>query len=143
MWLIQLTTMNPLNYFQIQPNSRGLMHRPDWVLSNPTFKSYITETKFQKSINKSYQKNTKVARAHWLSEVHKSFKRVPSFWPIIGSQFLTLQCWKRYKATKPSHTKQMLIERHFWDAAEHIKKIPKELIRNEEYTLILFYHFYI
>ena len=40
------------------------MHRPDWVLSNPTFKSYITETKFQKSINKSYQKNTKVARAH-------------------------------------------------------------------------------
>lgn len=85
LWLIQLTTMNPLNYFQIQPNSRGLMHRPDWVLSNPTFKSYITETKFQKSINKSYQKNTKVARAHWLSEVHKSFKRVPSFWPIIGT----------------------------------------------------------
>ena len=51
------------------------------------------------------------------------------------NRFHTLQCWKiYYKATKPSHTKQIL--KDTFDAVERIKKISKELIRNKEYTLV-------
>ena len=81
---------NPLtNYFQIQQNSRGLMQIvpiPGWVLYNPTFESCIIETKFQKRpIKKSDQKTLKIARAHGLPKVHKSFDRVPSFQPTIDT----------------------------------------------------------
>ena len=56
---------------------------PGWVLYNPTFK------RWNKILEEVYQrirpKDGKVARAHGLPKVHKSFERVPSFRPAIGA----------------------------------------------------------
>ena len=82
-------------------------------------------------------KNAKIARAHGLPKVHMSFERVSSFRPIIDTIIS-----KRYnvgnyitKLLIPLTQNKYSLEDTF-DAAERIKKIPKELIRNKNYTLI-------
>ena len=112
---------------------------PGWVLYNPTFESYIIEMKFQKkSITKSDQKTQKWATAHGLPKVHKSFDRVPSFWPIIDAIVFTHYNVGKYITKVPNPlTQNEYSLKDTFDAVERIKKIPKELIRNKEYTLTL------
>ena len=82
-------------------------------------------------------KNAKVARAHGLPKVPKSFERVPSFWTIIDTIGSTHYNIRKYitKLLNPLPQNEYSLKNTF-DAAERIKKIPKELIRNEEYTLL-------
>ena len=82
-------------------------------------------------------KNAKIAGADGLSKVHKSFERVPSFWPIIDTIGSTHYNDGKYitKLLNPLTQNEYWLKDTF-DAAERTKKIPKELIRNEEYTLI-------
>ena len=82
-------------------------------------------------------KNAKVARVHRLPKFHKLFERVPSFRPIIDTIGSTHYNVGKYitKLLNPL-TRNEYSLKDIFDAAECIKKIPKELIRNEEYTLI-------
>ena len=111
---------------------------PSWVLYNPTFQSYIIETKLQKKSQEIRPKNAKTARAHGLPKVHKWFDRVPSFRPIIDTIGSTYYSIGKYitKLLNPL-TQNKYSPKDTFDAAERIKTIPKEFIRNEEYTLIL------
>ena len=82
-------------------------------------------------------KNAKIARAHGLPKVHMSFERVSSFRPIIDTIISTRYNVEKYitKLLIPLTQNKYSLEDTF-DAAERIKKIPKELIRNKNYTLI-------
>ena len=106
------------------------LHSYLWKLYN---RNEISEEVYQEI----RPKNAKVARAHGLPKVHKSFERVPSFRPIIDTTASTQYNVGKY-ITKllnpPTQNKYSL--KDIFDAAERIKKKPNELIRNEEYTLI-------
>ena len=82
-------------------------------------------------------KNAKIARAHGLPKVHKSFDRVPNFRPIIDRVGSTHCNVGKYitKLLNPLTQNEYSLKDTF-DAAEPNKKIPKEQIRNEKYTLI-------
>ena len=66
-----------------------------------------------------------------------SFERVSSFRPIIDTIISTRYNVEKYitKLLIPLTQNKYSLEDTF-DAAERIKKIPKELIRNKNYTLI-------
>ena len=72
-----------------------------------------------------------------MPKAHKSFDRLPSFRPIIDTIGSTHYNVGNYitKLLNPLRQNEYSLKDTF-DAAERIKKIPKELIRNEEYTLI-------
>ena len=119
--------------------------RPDADLSNvklSTWQSYLRKLyKRNEILEEVYEeirpKNTKIARAHGLSKVHKSFERVPSFWPIMDTIGSTHWNVGKYISKLPNPlTQNECSLKYNFDAAERIKKIPKELIRNEEYTRI-------
>ena len=107
-----------------------------------TLQSYLWKLYNRNKISEDvYQeirlKNAKVARARGLPNVLKSFERIPSFRPIIdtiGSTHYNL--WKYITKLLNPLTQNKYSLKDTFDAAELIKKIPKELIRNEEYTLI-------
>ena len=95
--------------------------------------SYIIKTKFEKkSIKKSNQKTLKIARAHELPIVNKSFERVPSSQPIterIGSTHYNVRKYFAKPLNPLTQNKYSL--KDTFDASERIKKIPKELISND------------
>ena len=76
-------------------------------------------------------KNAKIARAHGLPKVHKSFDRVPNFRPVIDRIASTHYNVGKYitKLLNPLTQNEYSLKDTF-DAAEPIKKIPKEQIRN-------------
>ena len=76
-------------------------------------------------------KNAKIARAHGLPKVHKSFDRVPNFRPVIDRIGSTHYNVGKYitKLLNPLTQNEYSLKDTF-DAAEPIKKIPKEQIRN-------------
>ena len=107
-----------------------------------TLQSYLRKLYNRNEISEEvYQeirpKTAKLARAHGLSKVHKSFDRVPSFQPIIETIGSTHYIVGKYiiRLLNPLLQNEYSLKDTF-DAAECIKKKPKELIRNEEYTLI-------
>ena len=119
--------------------------RPDADLSNvklSTLQCYLRKLyKRNKILEKVYQeirpKNAKIARAHGLPKVNKSFERVPSFWPIMGTIGSMHYSVAKYMSKLPNPlTQNKCSLKDTFDAAERIKKMPKELIRNEEYTRI-------
>ena len=73
-------------------------------------------------------KDAKIAEAYGLPKVHKSFDRVPSFRPIIDTIGFTHYNVGKYitKLLNPLTQNEYSLKDTF-DAAEHIKKIPKEL----------------
>ena len=107
-----------------------------------TLQSYLQKLFNRNEISEEvYQeirrKNAKIARAYGLTKVHKSFDRVPSVWPIIDAIASTHYNVGKYITKVPNPlTQNEYSLKDTFDAAEHIKKIPKELIRNKEYTLI-------
>ena len=82
-------------------------------------------------------KNAKVARVHRLPKFHKLFERVPGFRPVIDTIGSTHYNVGKYitKLLNPLTQNEYSLK-DTDDASERIKKTPKELIRNEEHTLI-------
>ena len=104
-----------------------------------TLQSYLRKIYIKNEISQEvYQeirlKNAKIARAHGLPKVNKSFNRVPSFRPMIDTIGSTHYNVGKYitKLLNPLTQNEYSLKH----AAERIKNIPKELIRNEEYTMI-------
>ena len=83
-------------------------------------------------------KKTKVSKAQGLPKVNKSFEILPSFRPIIDTIGFT-HCNVEKYITKLLNrfTQNKCSLKDTFDAAERIKKIPKELVRNKQNTLIL------
>ena len=99
-----------------------------------TFERHIIETKFQK---KSIRKSDQKMQIGWLLKVHKSFEGVPSF-PLIRDTIGSTHCnVGKYggKLLNPVTQNEYSLKDTF-DATESIKKIQKELLRNEVYILI-------
>ena len=115
--------MNPLKIiFRYNKIEEALCRSYQYQVEYFTISSLYNRNEISEEVYQEIRpKNAKIARAHGLPKVHKSFDRVPSF--------------RHYKASKPSPSKRILTVNTFY-SAKHIKKIPKELIRNEEYTLI-------
>ena len=134
--------MKPLTiFFQIQQNSGGLNADPTST-SLSTLQSYLRKLYNRNKISEEVYleirpKTAKIARAYGLSKVHRSFDRVPSFQPIIETIGSTHCIVGKYiiRLLNPLLQNEYSLKDTF-DAAECIKKKPKELIRNEEYTLI-------
>ena len=107
-----------------------------------TLQSYLRKLYNRNEISEEvYQeirsKNTKIATAHGLPKV-QSFDRVPSFSPIIDAIVSTHYNVGKYITKVPNPlTQNEYSLKDTFDAVECIKKIPKELIRNKEYTLAL------
>ena len=104
-----------------------------------TLQSYLRKLYIKNEISEEvYQeirpKNGKIARAHGLPKVHNSSDRVPSFRPMIDTIGSTYYNVGKYitKLLNPLTQNEYSLK----DAAKRIKKIPKELIKNEEYTLM-------
>ena len=100
-----------------------------------TLQSYLWKLYNRNEISEEvYQeirpKNAKIARAHGLPKVHKSFDRVPNFRPVdrIGSTHYNVGKYIT-KLLNPLTQNEYSLKDTF-DAAEPIKKIPKEQIRN-------------
>ena len=68
---------------------------------------------------------------------HKSLEGVPRFWPIIDTIGSTHCNVAKYitNLLNPLTQNEYSLKDTF-DADERLKKIPKELIRNEEYTMM-------
>ena len=73
-------------------------------------------------------KDAKIAKAYGFPKVHNSFDRVPSFRPIIDTIGFTHCNVGKYitKLLNPLIQNDYSLKDTF-DAAEHIKNIPKEL----------------
>ena len=130
------------NHFQIQQNSRSLMQFLPINTRLSTLKSYLRKLYNRNEISEEvyreiWPKNAKIARAYRLPKVHKWFERVSSFRPVKETIDSTLYNVGKYitKLLNP-FTQNKYSMKDTFDAVERIKKILKELIRNEEYTLI-------
>ena len=81
--------------------------------------------------------NAKVARAHGQPKVHKNFDRLPPFRPIIDTTGSTHYSIGKYltELLNPLTQNEFSLKDTF-DAAERIRNIPRELLNDNEYTLI-------
>ena len=107
-----------------------------------TLQSYLRKLNNRNRISEEvvYQiirrKNGKIPRAHGSPKVHKSFVRVPSFRPIIDTIGSTYYNVTKYftkllnPLTQNGYSLKDTFDRKV--SAGSIKKIPKELIRNED-----------
>ena len=101
MWLIRLTTMNPLKIiFRYNKIQEAWCRSYQYQVAYFTISTLYNRNEISEEVYQEIRpKNAKIARAHGLPKVHKSFDRVPSF--------------RHYKASKPSPTKRILTERYF------------------------------
>ena len=107
-----------------------------------TLQSYLRKLNNRNRISEEvvYQiirrKNGKIPRAHGSPKVHKSFVRVPSFRPIIDTIGSTHYNVTKYitkllnPLTQNGYSLKDTFDRKV--SAGSVKKIPNELIRNED-----------
>ena len=81
--------------------------------------------------------NAKIARAHGLPKIHKNFERIPPFRPIIDTTGSTHYGVGKYITELLSPLTQNAYSlKDSFDAVERINNIPRDLLDNDEYTLI-------
>ena len=131
--------MNPLKIiFRYNKIQEALCRSYQYQVEYFTISSLYNRNEISEEVYQEIRpKNAKIARAHGLPKVHMSFERVSSFRPIIDTIISTRYNVEKYitKLLIPLTQNKYSLEDTF-DAAERIKKIPKELIRNKNYTLI-------
>ena len=87
--------------------------------------------------NEIRPQNAKIARAHGLPKVHKSYERIPPFRPIIDTTGSTHYGVGKY-ITDLLHplTQNEYALKDSFDAVERIQNIPRQFLNNDEYTFI-------
>ena len=107
-----------------------------------TVQTYLRKLLERKEITEEVFKKTrpqhaKIARAHGLPKVHKSFDILPKFRPIIGTTGSTHHNIGQYftKLLCPLTQNNYTLKDSF-DAAERIRSIQSNLLDNDEYTFI-------
>ena len=125
--------MNPLKIiFRYNKIQEALCRSYQYQVEYFTISSLYNRNEISEEVYQEIRpKNAKIARAHGLPKVHKSFDRVPSFRPIIDTIGFTHYNVGKYitKLLNPLTQNEYSLKDTF-DAAEPIKKIPKEQIRN-------------